>query len=200
MKPKKKNLTSICPVLILLIVCSLCICPGSGKIEDSSDITINPIGDHAVGDIINISGTTNFPVNTTLWIQAGPKEYTKYPPHYIGERVQVVQGTNSNLWSIQINTSTFAIDEYSILISPLNQGPVVLGQARFNMTARHTGTLQATSVPSTTIPRDSPSPQPHEVTFLNGTSRPTTSAPLSVVVPISALAICCFFGRLYSKT
>jgi hypothetical protein len=169
-------------------------------VEDSPYITINPVGDHAIGDIITISGTTNSPVNTTLWIQAGPKEYTKYPPHYIGERVQVVQGTNSNLWSIQINTSTFAIDEYSILISPLNQGPVVLGQARFNMTARRTGTLKATSVSSTTTPLDSPSPQPHEVTFLNGTSRPTTSAPLPVVVPISALAICCFFGRLYSKT
>jgi len=180
MKPKKKNLTSICPVLILLIVCSICICPGSGKIEDSSDITISPIGDHAVGDIFNISGTTNFPVNTTLWIQAGPKEYTKYPPHYIGEKVQIVQGTNSNLWSIQINSSTFAIDEYNVLVSPLINDSSVFSYTRFNITARHTGTLQTTSVPSTTIPRDSPSPPassqptvyPHEGYWITIDSQP----------------------------
>lgn len=137
MMQNKKSLPWICGVLLLIIVCSECVGTVSAIVEDSLYITINPVGDHAIGDIITISGTTNSPVNTTLWIQAGPKEYTKYPPHYIGERVQVVQGTNSNLWSIQINTSTFAIDEYSILISPLNQGPVVLSQARFNMTARH---------------------------------------------------------------
>ncbi len=152
MKPKKNNFTCICGILILIIVCSLCISTGSAIVEDSPYITINPIGDHAIGDIITISGTTNSPVNTTLWIQAGPKEFTKYPPHYIGEKVQVVQGTNSNLWSIQINTSTFAIDEYSILISPLNQGPVVLGQARFNMTARHARTLPTMGKSPTPVP------------------------------------------------
>jgi len=195
----KKNITSIFPVLILLIVCSICICPGSGKIEDSSDITIDPIGDHAVGDIINISGTTNFPVNTTLWIQAGPKEFTKYPPHYIGEKVQIVQGTNRNLWSIQINSSPFAIDEYDVLVAPLINDSSIFGYTRFNITARHTSTSQTISVPSTTTPLDSPSPVPHEVTPLNRTPKPTTSAPLPVIVPFSALAICCFFGGLYRK-
>lgn len=154
----KKNLPWLSGILILIIICSLCVGTGSGKIEDSSDITINPIGDHAVGDIFNISGTTNFPVNTTLLIQAGPKKYTKYPPHYIGEKVQIVQGTNSNLWSIQINSSTFTIDEYNVLVSPLINDSSIFSYTRFNITARHTGTLQATSVPSTPIPRDSTSP------------------------------------------
>jgi len=162
-------------------------------------ITINPVSDHAAGDVINITGTTNFPVNTTLWISAGPKKFTKYPPHYFYGQVQVIQGTNSNIWSVKLNTSTFSLDEYTVEVQPVNKDPL-FGHARFNITARHASTLQTISVPSTTIPRDSPSPQPHEVTFLNGTSRPTTSAPLPVVVPISALAICCFFGRLYSKT
>jgi hypothetical protein len=141
MKPKKKNFARFWWVLILLTICSLCVGPGSAIVKNTPYITINPVGDHAIGDIITLSGTTNFPVNTTLWIQAGPKEFTKYPPHYIGERVQVVQGISSNLWSIQINTSTFAIDEYSVLVSPLIQGPIVFGQTRFSMISRPVSTV-----------------------------------------------------------
>lgn len=200
--PKKKNLTSICPVLILLIVCSFCVCPGSGRIEDSPYITINPVGDHAVGDIINISGTTNFPVNTTLWIQAGPKEFTKYPPHYIGEKVQIVQGTNSNYWSIKINSSTFTIDEYNVLVSPLINDSSIFSYARFNMTSRHTSTLQTTSVPPTTMPEwttplDSPSPTPPIA--VHWTSGPTTTAALPVTLPVVALIIIGIIAGGYRK-
>lgn len=162
-------------------------------------ITINPVSDHAAGDVINITGTTNFPVNTTVWISAGPRSFTNYPPNYFDGQVQVIQGTNSNIWSIKLNTSTFTLDEYTVQVQPVNKDPL-FGHTRFNITARHTSTSQTISIPSTSTPLDSPSPLPHEVTFLNGTSRPATSAPLPVVVPISALAICCFFGGLYSKT
>lgn len=181
MRPKKKNLTCICPGLILFIVCSLCVGTGSAMVEDSPYITINPVGDHAIGDIITISGTTNFPVNTMLWIQAGPKEYTKYPPHYIGEKVQIVQGANSNLWSIQINSSTFAIDEYNVLIAPLINDSSIFSYTGFNITARHTGTLQATSVPSTPIPRDSTSPP--------ASSQPTVYPPEGYWIAIDSQPI-----------
>jgi hypothetical protein len=41
---KEKNLTGICPVLILLIVCSICICPGAGdQAGPQLDNTINRI-------------------------------------------------------------------------------------------------------------------------------------------------------------
>jgi len=155
MMQNKKNQPWICGILILIIACSLCVGTCSAMVEDSPYIMINPVGDHAIGEIITISGTTNFPVNTTLWIQAGPKKYTKYPPHYIGEKVQIVQGTNSNLWSIKINTLTFAIDEYNVLVSPLINDSSIFSYTRFNITARHTGTLQATFVSSTTTAGDS---------------------------------------------
>ncbi|WP_148277611.1 hypothetical protein [Methanoregula formicica] len=160
--------------------------------EESRYITINSIGDHAVGDILTISGTTNLPVNTTLWIQAGPKEFTKYPPHYIGETAQVVQGINRNLWSIEVNTSTFAIDEYSVLVSPLSGEPV-FGKAEFKMTGRHTGSRIPPSATLATIPpekttvADSPT---QLITTLHPATSPTTAtASLPFTLLFVALGI-----------
>ena len=106
---------------------------------DTYEITINPVGDHAAGDVLNISGTTNFPVNTTLWVSAGPRTFTDYEPNYFDGQTQVIQGPDSNLWSIAMNTSAFFPDEYTIRVEPVNENHV-FAFARFNITPKHTGT------------------------------------------------------------
>ena len=52
MMKNKKNLPWLSGILILIIICSLCVGTGSAIVEDSPYIAINPVGDHAIGDII----------------------------------------------------------------------------------------------------------------------------------------------------
>lgn len=106
-------------------------------------ITIYPVGDHAVGDIINITGTTNLPVNTTLYVSAGPVVFTNYEPNYFIGQTLVIQGQKSNIWSIVLNTSRFSIDEYSLFVEPLNKNPLI-EYTKFNVTPKR-------RIPQTTL-------------------------------------------------
>jgi hypothetical protein len=122
------------------MVCIVIFLAFTGSVTtDKYEITINPVSDHAAGDVLNISGTTNFPVNTMLHVSAGPRIFTNYEPNYFDGQTPVIQGPESNLWSIAMNTSAFSIDEYTIRVEPVNENPVFVF-ARFNVTSKHTGT------------------------------------------------------------
>jgi len=138
MEVQEMNRSRICGWLVPVFILIFLAFTGSVT-TDTYEITINPVGDHAVGDMIDITGTTNFPVNTTLWVSAGPRTFTNYEPNYFDGQTQVMPGTESNLWSIAMNTSAFSSDEYTIRVEPVNENPVFVF-AQFNVTSEHTGT------------------------------------------------------------
>jgi len=130
----------------LLVLEGLCSCPVAALSPDAPFITIAPVGDHAVGEIITISGTTNYPVNTTLWISLGPKVFTNYPPNYYDDQTLVTPGAGSNFWQVTINTSAFVIDEYSVRVQPVNNTPL-FSSITFNMTGRNVGAQDTPAIP-----------------------------------------------------
>lgn len=143
---QKMNRSQICGLLISGFILIFFVFTGS-MMADTYEITINPVGDHAVGELINLSGTTNLPVNTTLWVSAGPGVFTNFEPNYFDGQTQVKPGIDSNHWSITLNTSAFSIDEYTIRVEPMIQNPL-FSFARFNVTPKRIGislpTLQET--------------------------------------------------------
>jgi hypothetical protein len=152
----------------LLVLGGLCSCPVTALSPDAPFIMIVPVGDHAVGQVITISGTTSYPVNTTLWISLGPKIFTNYPPNYFDGQSLVTPGVGSNLWQVTINTSTFVIDEYSVRVEPVNSTPL-FSSATFNMTGKNVGIQETPATPVIVI--DPPGNHtPAEEFFINGTT------------------------------
>ena len=113
---KKKYLTwaGIVSAAILVIM-FICILP-TGSFTIFPTAAIDPIPDHAAGDLVVITGTTNYPAGTRLELEilmASP------PP---GERARVgatdayiVRGTGmSNTWSGALDTSAIPPGEYLV--------------------------------------------------------------------------------------
>jgi hypothetical protein len=154
--------------MVLLVLGGLYTCPVAALSPDTPFITIDPVGDHAIGEIITISGTTNYPVNATFWISLGPKVFTNYPPNYFDGQTQVTSGEGSNYWQITVNTSAFVIDEYSVRVEPVNSTPL-FSSATFNMTGKNVGVQETPATPVIVI--DSPgSHTTAEEFFINGTT------------------------------
>jgi len=132
-------------------------------------IHITPVGDHAIGEIITISGTTSYPINTMLWISLGPKVFTNYPPNYFDGQILVVPGKCSNVWQVTINTSAFVIDEYSVRVEPVNSTPLFSSAMFFNMTA---GDVSKKETPSTSVIMIDPigNHTTDDIFFINGTT------------------------------
>jgi hypothetical protein len=159
----------------------------SWPVTDPS-LTINPVGDHAIGDIINITDTTNFPAGTALWVSAGPRTFTNYEPDYFVGQTAVIRGPERNLWSISVNTSLFSVDEYSLSVGPMD-GSSILSNVTFNITPHRAGTpptIISVAATAMTIPEASPyipTPKP---------------ASLPIIIPVVATGCVALF-RHYRK-
>jgi trimeric autotransporter adhesin len=168
--------------LTLFIWCMIFVYPSSGLAAPY--ITINPVSDHTIGDVITITGTTNLPVNTTLIVQAGPKVFTNYEQNYFFKTVNVSRGNGINEWSVLMNTSTFSADDYNLTIDRV-EGSSLMNTTRFTMNPEGTrpGTTvdpSLTSFPITQTmiknqtgtsdsvipPSPKPSPLPETVSFI----------------------------------
>ena len=84
-------------------------------------ITINPIGDHAVGDKFTVTGTTNLAVGDNVLFTIYSSSFQPTDKSASGEfsgasgTVQVTQGTNGlNAVSFDVDASTFKPDEYLV--------------------------------------------------------------------------------------
>jgi hypothetical protein len=178
----EKKLDSQVMILIFLLGCTIFISPSAGL--TTSYITIDPVGDHTIGDLVNVTGTTNLPVNTTFVVQAGPRVFTNYEPNYFFKIVQVGRGNDVNTWSVLINTSTFSVDEYNLIVDRV-EGSSLTNNTRFNMTPKDfnwqttadisltSGTLTPTTIKNQTPSSDSviptiakPAPLPETVPFI----------------------------------
>ena len=113
---KKKYLTwaGIVSAAILVIMFLYILATGSFTIFPTA--AIDPIPDHAAGDLVVITGTTNYPAGTRLELDI----LTVSPPP--GERARVgatdayiVRGTGmSNIWSGALDTSAIPPGEYLV--------------------------------------------------------------------------------------
>jgi hypothetical protein len=86
--------------------------------------SINPIGDHAVGDKFTITGSTNLAVGNNLNIEITSSSFSPTQKVQSGEfsassgTVNVEQEINGlNSWSFDVDTSTFKPDEYIVTVS-----------------------------------------------------------------------------------
>jgi len=122
-------------------------------------ITINPIGDHYVGDKFTITATTNLAVGDNVLFTVYSSSFQPTDKTQSGEfsgasgTVQVTQGTNGlNALSFSVDASTFKPDEY--LVTATNQGVATsvqaTGTALFNVLQAQAQTATPTVVATVT--------------------------------------------------
>jgi hypothetical protein len=106
---KKKFLMGI---VLMAMVVSIPIADAASS--QAPFITIDPIGNHALGEIFTLSGTTNLPQNQTIQIEieADSPLVPKIGPGVFGGGVWYTtvvagEGTATNCWSVAINLSGY---------------------------------------------------------------------------------------------
>lgn len=111
---------------------------------------IDPIGDHAVGDRFTITGSTNLAVGDDLLVEITSSSFKptskSSPSGFSGASgmVKVVPGTKGyNLWSFDVDSSSFTPDEYLVKVAGVTVD--VTGSTTFNVVERLPAT--ATAVP-----------------------------------------------------
>jgi trimeric autotransporter adhesin len=151
---------------------------------------INPVGDHAVGDMFTINGSTNLAAGDNLMVEITSSSFKPTTKSQSAEfsgasgMVKVVQGSGAlNRWSFPVDASTFKPDEYIVKVSGITID--VSGSTLFNIVAAQPTTL-ATPAPIITTPALPPvvttTPVPAPV--------PTTrKSPLSVTGIIGAVGL-----------
>jgi hypothetical protein len=143
----------------------------------SPDASINPIGDHAVGDRFTIHGSTNLAAGDNLMVEIRSSEFGPTQKNkgsgFSGAsgEVTVVPGTGGlNQWSFDVDTTGWKPDDYLVTVSGITVD--VTGSATFRL------------VQSVRTPAQTPLQPPASVqtTILPATSVPTT-VPATVPAP-----------------
>jgi hypothetical protein len=190
----EKKIKSRFTTLILLLGCMILIYPSAGLTV--SYISIDPVGDHTIGEQVNVTGTTNLPVNSTLVVQAGPRVFTNYEPNYFFKTVQVSNGKGIQDWLVVMNTSTFTTGEYNLTVDRV-EGSSLANTTRFTMIhdgINHQPTIDPlpTSVPTTPAIIKNP-------TGTSETAIPTTPRPASLPGIASIVALGCVVLIAFSR-
>lgn len=99
-------------------------------------ITIDPIGEKKIGDLIVISGTTNLPENSAIYMY---RTYGDSGEEKMIANRQVLAGTGgTNRWRFVSDTSGFEPGSYKIRVAAAKKG--VEGSAQFNLKGTYLGT------------------------------------------------------------
>lgn len=109
-------------------------------------ISIQPVGDHVQGDIIQISGTTTLREGTVLLYEVYPDYFENAPkrpassaatPSGIDGDTLVIKGTGTtNMWSCAIDTEGYEKTQYIVNVSTMNengQKSGIFGSAPFTI-------------------------------------------------------------------
>jgi len=138
MKLKKKYLTyaGIVSAAILVIMFSGILLTGSFSVFSSA--TIDPIPDHAAGDLVAITGTTNHMAGTVLEldiIAVSPADGTN-PRVAVSDAFIVRGGGMTNTWSGALDTSSIPPGEYLVNAYWINETEKsdILATSRFRLT------------------------------------------------------------------
>lgn len=85
-------------------------------------ISIDPIGNHSVGDTIRITGITNISDGEILVVEVYPANRTLLP-HGVNQsgaldRIRIRSGSDGkNIWEFNFSTSDFIPDTYAVVVS-----------------------------------------------------------------------------------
>jgi len=161
-------------------------------------ITIDPIGDHTIGDMFFINGTTNLPVTDNLTLEISvPWHLTQKAltnePYVMITNIPVVapspgdQGMNH--WSVNGTDSVKELDAGVYDVDAFWSSP---DEATFS-TIVQVSLLPNPNVTVTTIPPTTP------VTILTTVPSPTQSSPLPAVLPIAGIAAVGILGFIRGK-
>jgi hypothetical protein len=152
--------------------------------------TINPIGDHYVGDTFSINGSTNLAAGNDLLIEIYSSSFN--PTQKIqgsgfsgsSAVVKVEPGTNGiNRWSYPVDASAFKPDEYLVKVSGITNDVTV--SATFNILAAlppaspSTVTTTPTELRTASPVTQTPSPMPTT----------TNQSPLSPITILIGLGL-----------
>jgi hypothetical protein len=171
--------------------------------------TINPIGDKHTGDKFTINGTTSLAPDDELMVEIYSSSYvptTKTQSSgFSGASgmVNVVAGSGGrNTWSFDVDTSSFAPDEYLVKVSGVLQD--VTASTTFNVLCSGTGNtcsvpvsaaIVTTASSNVTAPITTTSPAPP--TLPSATVPATTQqSPVPVAVCLGSIAAVLLICRL----
>ncbi|MBN2734489.1 MAG: DUF3821 domain-containing protein [Methanomicrobiaceae archaeon] len=133
-------------------------------------IRINSVGDHYVGDVFKVSGTTNLAVDDDLIVEVTSSSFQPTQKTQSGEfsgvsqTVKVTSGDSYNEWAMDVDASTFKPDEYIVNVEAIEAD--CTATTTFNVlkgaaptTSPGTPTTGPTTAP-TTGPTTAPTPEP----------------------------------------
>jgi hypothetical protein len=159
-------------------------------------ITINPIGDHQVGDRFTVSGTTNLAVDDQILVQVISSSFQPTGKTQSGEfsgttgTVKVVAGNQGfNTWSFPVDTASFKPDEYICQV----EGVTVTGaqaSTLFNVVA-YTPTTVPTTVITTPVQTTATVPPTTSIP----TTMPTTQPGFGALIAVGSIGAVLFFIR-----
>ncbi len=137
-------------------------------------ITIDPVGDHQVGDTFTITGTTNLAEGDQLLVEIqsaafSPTEKT-VTDGFSGQTgtVEVQKGDAVNTWSFEVDASTFRPDQYIVTVESI-EAAAASTSTTFNIVERTTTPTPTATTPVATTP-------PAETTTVPPTT-PATPVP-----------------------
>jgi hypothetical protein len=135
---KKKYLTYAGMVAAAILVIMLAGILLTGSFSPFAQVTIDPIPDHAAGDLVAITGTTNHMAGTVLEldiIAVSPADGTK-PRSCVTDAFIVRGGGMENTWSGALDTSALLPGEYRVNAYWINETvrSDILATSRFRLT------------------------------------------------------------------
>ncbi|HJK78805.1 MAG TPA: MEMAR_RS02690 family S-layer glycoprotein [Methanocorpusculum sp.] len=133
-------------------------------------IRINNPGDQAAGSKFTITGTTNLAVDDQILVEVMSSSFTAVDKTStsttsgVSQTTKVVKGDTDNTWSVDVDTTNWKLDEYTIKVNGIEVD--VTTTTNFNLvekvvtptpTATATGaTPTTTTAPATTTPTQTP--------------------------------------------
>jgi trimeric autotransporter adhesin len=149
-------------------------------------VTINPIGDKQTGDTFTINGTTSLAAGDELMVEITSSSYMPtsktQPSGFSGASgtVNVVAGSNGiNIWSFDVDTSSFPPDEYLVKVSGVLQD--VTTSATFNVVCSGTGDTCSVPALASAVTTTAPA--------IINTPATTTTIPDTTVVPSTDIPV-----------
>ena len=105
--------------------------PNSTVLPGEPYITIDPIGNHTIGDVFFINGTTNLPVSEDLSVIirstrhiSRPHMKTEITHGFDSGYVPIIKGINgTNLWSVNATDGTWGEDAYFASVESSKEVP-----------------------------------------------------------------------------
>jgi hypothetical protein len=201
--------------IVFVFLCSVSVSAADNSSIADSDhyIKLDPIGNHTIGEVFFINGTTNLPVSENLtvnialmdWIQRGNREKTSSGGNPPGEGVTFraisispyLPGTNQ--WSANITGTINVSGEYFLnVFSYVNYTcgykcsvPEVDVYEHFFLLPENNSQFShaITQIPPVILPSTSATLVPS----------PTQSTPLPLVLPIAAIATIVVLISVYGK-